>query len=391
MTSDFSRRAHFWRQYIACLMLISVFVSCKKNNETTEASPPRIDGNTITLLPNSPELSSIEVAATQPNNQAVTPMTGRLIWNDDLTVRIFTPVAGRVDQILVKVGQQVNKGDVLATVLSPDYGQAQSDVMKAEADLKLSQRMLDRIKDLYENGCAALKDVEAAQDDLENKKAEQQRALDRLKLYGGESGIIDQRFSLQSPIGGELVEKNINAGQEVRSDAILGNVPQAFLPLFVISDPKHLWLNLDVTEMDVIKLRVGQKLQLHSKAYPDKIFFAQLEVLSPQLDPTTRTIKALAVVDNDEKLLRAEMYVTVELLDVPSGGVTIPVKATFLKDGSSFVFVEKAPGQYERIGIIPGEERAGRVVVSQGLTLQQRVVTEGGLALEKMLEDAKKS
>ena len=71
-------------------------------------------------------------------------LSGRLTWNDDVTVRIFTPFAGRVRKITADIGQAVEKNAPLVEVESPDFGQAQADARKAEGDLKLAARSLAR-------------------------------------------------------------------------------------------------------------------------------------------------------------------------------------------------------------------------------------------------------
>jgi cobalt-zinc-cadmium efflux system membrane fusion protein len=284
------------------------------------------------------------------------------------------------------VGQQVEAGTPLVLIDSPDFGQSQSDAAKADSDVRLAEKVVARDQDLLAHGAAAQKDVESDQADLESKKAELQRALAQLSHYGGTLGQINNQYVLKSPLAGTIVEKNINPGQQLRNDLILANIAQAYQPLFVISDPKKLWLFLDVTENDQTKMQVGQKLTLHTRAYPDKEFHGVLEVIGQELDPTTRILKVRASVDNSEHLLRAEMYVTVELSDVPSGGATISSKATFRKDDKTYVFVERAPGDYERKEIKTGAENNGRIAVLDGIAVGDRVVVEGALALESIME-----
>jgi cobalt-zinc-cadmium efflux system membrane fusion protein len=196
---------------------------------------------------------------------------------------------------------------------------------------------------------------------------------------------------LQSPVAGVVAEKNITPGQQVRSDAQLANAPQLFAPLFVISDPSQLWLYLDVTELDVAGLRPGQEIHVHSKVYPDRVFVARLERIGDSLDPTTRTIKARAVLDNPDNLLMAEMYVTAEVVADGVNGVDVSSKAVFLKNNQYYVFVEAAPGQFERRAVKLGPENGGRITVLDGIVAGKRVVTEGCLQLQALLENGANS
>jgi multidrug efflux pump subunit AcrA (membrane-fusion protein) len=193
---------------------------------------------------------------------------------------------------------------------------------------------------------------------------------------------------------------------------MLANDPNIIKPLFVISDPQRLSVQLDVTELDIAHLKPGQSLQVHSRAYPTETFTGRLEVVGDSLDPQTRTVNVRGYVDNPQGLLKAEMYVGVDVItaaeeskvapvpgttisrDMPAqtpsaGSVEIPVRAVFSKGSQHFVFIEESPGHYERKSILLGSEHDGRVCVTDGLSPGQRVVTEGSLQLQAMTEAGK--
>ncbi|HEY3900576.1 MAG TPA: efflux RND transporter periplasmic adaptor subunit [Chthoniobacter sp.] len=408
------------RRFVLSSLACGLLAACHSDPQSENSSDggPKIDGDKVTFAADAPQKASFTCEAAKPIERSVIHLTGRLVWDDRTTVKVFCSVAGRVEKIPVNLKDNVAVGDTLALMNSPDFGQAQADASKADADLKLSERTLTRTKDLFEHGAAAQKDVEAAEDDFENKKAELQRSLARLKLYGVEIGAsVDGMFPLKAPLAGRIVEKNINPGQEVRPDQMLANDPNIIKPLFVISDPKRLAVQLDVTELDIAHLRPGQQLLVHSRAYPDEAFDGRLEVVGDSLDPQTRTVNVRGYVDNPDGLLKAEMYVGVDIVSTaednkttaaanepasptanpaeatpihPSGRpVEIPVRAVFSKGDQHFVFVEEAPGKFERKPILLGTEHDGRVCVTDGLTAGQRVVTEGSLQLQAMTEGSK--
>jgi cobalt-zinc-cadmium efflux system membrane fusion protein len=167
---------------------------------------------------------------------------------------------------------------------------------------------------------------------------------------------------------------------------MLANAPQFTNPQFVVTDPKHLWLFLDADEFTVTQLSPGQPVLIHTKAYPDRIFSGHLEIIGHELDPTTRTIKVRCRVDNPDTLLSAEMYVTVDVTATTAAGVEISSKAIFLKDNRSYVFVETGRGKFQRRGVKLGVESNGRTTILDGLEAGDRVVSEGCLLLESILE-----
>jgi cobalt-zinc-cadmium efflux system membrane fusion protein len=355
-----------------------------------EPPAPKIEGDTVIFPTNAPQLSSITVQTVQPRKMAVTHLTGRLYWDDDVTVRVFTPVAGRVTSVLADLGQNIAIHAPLAEIDSPDYGQALADARTAAGNLATADKAFSRSKDLFAHGAAALKDVEAAEAAFVAAQAEDQRARSRLALFGGADGA-GEIYKLRSPLAGVVVDKNINPGQEVRADQMLANAPNLFAPLFVVSDPSKLWLQIDLPETDLALIQSGQKLRLSSPAYPARAFDGRVDRIADTLDPSTRTVRVRGVVDNTPGLLKAEMYVTVDLLENPAQtapAVEIPSAATFRKENQDYLFTEDSPGRFTRRRVTLGVEQDGKVPVFSGLEPGRNVVVEGCLLLEAIIEPA---
>jgi cobalt-zinc-cadmium efflux system membrane fusion protein len=373
--------------HIFCaLLLIALLPGCSQAPKTAESESvggPKVEGDHVTFSTNAPHLAHLAVEAARERKAVASGLSGRLAWDDDITARVFPAVSGRIIEIEGKPGQKVETGESLARIKSPDFGQAQADARKATSDLKAAERTLNRTRELLKHGAAAEKDLESAEAEYTRAVSEKERAIATLSLYGGsaDSGIVDGLFALKAPIRGVVVEKSVNPGQEVRSDQVGDK------PLFVISDPSRLWLFLDVTEADVAYLTPGQEVLVRARALPDKVFHGRVEVIGEGLDAATRTIKARCVVDNTDKDLRAEMYVSAEINSATTG-VDIPTRAVFLKDNQPHVFVETAPGQFQRRPVKLGAESEGRSVILAGLAAGQRVVTQGCLLLEAMLENS---
>jgi cobalt-zinc-cadmium efflux system membrane fusion protein len=285
-------------------------------------------------------------------------------------------------EVLANPGQRVAAGQVLARLRSRDFGQAQADARRASADLTLTERTLDRARELLAHHAVAQKDVEAAEADHDRAVSEKERATATLAGYGGEGPGpgVDGIFSLRSPVAGVVVEKLVGPGQEVRADQVGDK------PLFVISDPRRLWLLLDVTESDVAAFRRNQAVLVHARALPGKEFKGRVEVVGEGLDPSTRTIKVRCAVENGEALLRAEMYVSADVSLDQAGGVNVPTGAIFMKANRHYVFVEEAPGRFQRREVKVGLEGHGRSVVETGLAPGEALVTDGCLLLEALLE-----
>jgi cobalt-zinc-cadmium efflux system membrane fusion protein len=319
----------------------------------------------------------VHVEAVGRELPAAASLTGRLAWDEDATTRLAPPVAGRVVRLLAALGDRVNAGDALAEITSPDFGQAQADAARAATDLASAERTRERAARLLARGAIPRKDFEAAEFDLARARADAARTAERLKRWGGDASAgsaPDQLYRLRAPLGGTVVERNVNPGQEVR--------PDAAAPLFVVSDPTRLWVYLDVTERDVASVAKGDRLSIAAPAYPGRRFPGRLDVVGDALDPATRTIKARGSVENRERLLKAEMYVTVgddrgESRPAP----VVPLRSVLTEGASRYCFVEEAPGRFRRTPVDVGVERNGKVTVLSGLAEDARVVTDGSLFL----------
>src|SRR5947209_17830928 len=163
-----------------------VLTACHSPNAGNQAAPAaQVQGDRVTFPKDRPQVASLVVEPVELCKGSALHLNGRLIWDDDVTVRVVTPFGGRVTKILAEVGQTVSKGEPLVTIASADYGQAQADARKAASDFILSERSLNRVRELFDHGAAAQKDLQSAEADFERAQSEKQRTAARMALYGG--------------------------------------------------------------------------------------------------------------------------------------------------------------------------------------------------------------
>jgi membrane fusion protein, heavy metal efflux system len=362
-------RISLWIMLLAAL----VAAGCDKVDKAPEAANARLEGSKIIFPPGAPQLQTIKSEAVHAAKPATLRISGRLVWDEGKTVRVFPPFSGRVVRILANPGDAVKPGQALAVLASPEFGQTQADARRAASDFALAEKNLTRLRELHANGVAPSKDLHASEADFARAEAELQRAQQKIGLYGGNEAAVDQSFALKSPIAGTVVERNINPGQELRSDLVLANAPA----MFVITDPGRLWVQLDASERDLPYLKRGQTLQLRSASYAEDSFAATVDVVSDFIDPATR-------VDNRGRKLKGEMYVTAEIDIGTRPGVLVPAKAVFLVGDKYFAFTEEAPGTFNRVEVKTGGEANGSIGVLAGLAPGQKVVVEGSLLLQRL-------
>jgi len=368
------------RALIAPALLAAVFVACRRSEDPAQAQvpSPRVEENSVVFDTHSPQIAAIQSTGVEPQRDAVLRFHGRLVWNEDRTVRVFSPFAGRVVTISARPGDHVAVGQTLAVLEAPEFGTAQSESVKAEQDYALAQKNLARVEELQAAGVLPLKDLHAAQADLVRAAAERVRTRERLRLYAA-GDVIDQRFSLRSSIAGVVVERNLNPGQEARPDA------NPDKPYFVVSDPARLWFVLDVTEADISAVRAGAEVAIGTTALGERRVTGRIAHVAALVDPQTRTVKVQGTVDNADHRLKAEMFITAELRIVSTNGLLVPASAVYLRGDRNYVFVDAGKGRYIRKPVKVGSRYDDRQLVIDGLEPADRVVVNGGLLLEKIL------
>jgi membrane fusion protein, heavy metal efflux system len=364
-------------------MAITLF-GCSKAEELKipQRTSARIEGERIILNTDGQAPKSIVVERARVGVDRTLQLPGRLVWDEDRTVRVYSPFAGRVMEILVHPGSEVPIGQPLAMIASPDFGIAQAEFSKASADLALARRKLARLRELYKNGVSARKDLQEAEAEFARSQAEFERVSARIKLYGKAVHSVDQRYALKSPLAGVVVERAVNRGQELRPD-------QGDKPLFVISDPTSLWVQLDANEAELHGLSPDKPFTLLSSQYPGETFSAVITQVADYVDTVTRTIKIRGKVPNPERKLKAEMYVTAGISIAPGPEPVVPAKAVFLRGDKHFVFVSDGSSIYTRKAVTIGTEAQGMVSVLSGITPDEPIVVEGVLYLQQLLQSAR--
>lgn len=368
----------------AGVVAVYQFVTREVQRDKPQAqAPAQLSPTVLRYSPGSPQLSFLHIQPVASYPEPVTePLSGRVAYDENRTARVSSPIAGRVTRLLKQAGDTVKAGDPLAEIDSPDFLSARADARRAEADVAQKRAAFDRTRTLVEGEVAPRKELEAAQSDLQQSEAELTRARERLSILNLGRPSAGDRFVLRAPISGIVTERRANPGSEVRPD-----LPD---PLFVISDPTHLWVIADVPERLIPLIERGQSVAVDADAIPaeryGERFTGLIDHVGDVLDPDTRRVPVRAAVENPKRMLKPEMFVRATPL-IPHGRelVRVPNTALATEGLFTFVFVEKEPGVLEQRPVTLAVRGREQSFVEQGLQPGERVVTSGAMMLNSEL------
>ena len=355
-------------------------------NSTAPAVPT--DSGEIRLPPDSPQLKRLRVAEVRteqvPLEEVVVP--GKIEANPTRISRIALPVAGRVKQVMVTIGDAVSQGQPVIALDSPEIGaalsayrQAQARVTQAKAVQVKAEADLNRIKDLFDNRAVAQKEVISAETTLAQAKSDviqAEAALEetqkKLQIFGLQSGQAIQDIKVRAPVSGKVLEIGVAAG-EYRNDTSA--------PVMTIADLSTVFMSADVPEDRIRLIRAGEQVEINLSAYPGEIFRGQVKRISDTVDPQTRTIKVRAELQNPTGRLRPEMFGEIRhkqgLRDMP----VVPAGAIVQGDQRNIVYRENSPGVFEPVEVTFGRRDDDRVPILSGIKPGDRIVIDGAMLL----------
>jgi cobalt-zinc-cadmium efflux system membrane fusion protein len=303
--------------------------------------------------------------------------TGTITPDISRSVPVISLATGRVVEVHARLGDTVQKGQLLLRVQSADMSAAFSDYRKAIADEKLAKIQFERAKLLYDKGAISLNDFQTAED-VENKaQVDVENTTERLRVLGGNiehpAAIVD----IRAPISGVITDQQVTNAAGV---AGLGS-PNPF----TISDLSNVWILCDVYENDLASVHVGETAELRLNAYPDKVLTGHISNVGPVLDATLRTAKVRIELHNPG-MIRVGMFVTATFHgQKKETRAAVPGTAILHLHDRDWVYVPMGGNKFRRMEVTAGNTlpdkmqeiisgiKPGQQVVSNALVLQNTV------------------
>ena len=311
----------------------------------------------------------------------------------DSRISPVRPLArGRVQEILARVGDRVSADQVLARFDNIEAGELLSQQESARADLEklkvqaaAQARQVERNRRLVDIGAGAQKDYELAE-------AEQQGLRQSIR---SQEGVIEgiaarlRRFGVEATAGRGAVLTIIRApfaGVITKAQVAAGEVVDTNQELFTVADLSSVWVQAEVYEKDLGRIRIGQPAFVTVDTYPDERFTGKVSHISDILDPQTRTARVRCEVSNPGVRLKLDMFASVQVPTTFSReALAVPVSALQQVEEKNVLFIQTAPTRFEVRPVQTGKTINGVLEIVSGLRAGEQVVTQGGFHLKSIL------
>jgi len=375
---------------VRATILCATILAAPACNVSEAATKPLTPAGEVWLTSEQVRAANIEVEPAEAHEFDDVIMTsGRVTFDDMRVAHVFSPVTGRVTTIAAQLGQHVKRGAPLATLESPDIGNALSETNKARADYIASEHDYQRQKALVAEHATSEAVLEQSEDSWRKARAELERARSKAYLLrAGDGSSVSQTHALLSPIDGEILARNISPGIEVVGQYAGGAAQE----LFTVGQIDEVWVLGDIYEVDIAKVHVGSPVSITVLASQGRVLPGSVDWVSSVLDPDTRTAKIRCRLQNADEALRPEMFATLRVSVDRRSALAIPRSAVLRLGDYHVVFVQLDDGnEGVRFARVPvdiddqGTASDAWVVVQHGVAAGQRVVARGAGLLSQML------
>lgn len=309
----------------------------------------------------------------------------------DTRIGHVRPLArGRVEKVDVRVGDRVRAGQALATFDNIEAGEVLAQYQGAVTELQRlkvqqasAQRIAERNNELSDLGAIAKKNAElsqveaqSAKDSVRIQESVVTGLVSRLRRFGVEQvNVSNPSTVIRAPF----------AGVVIKAQTAPGDVFDADRELFSIADLSHVWVQAEVYEQDLGRVKVGEPAAITVDTYPGERFQGQVTYLGDILDPQTRTARVRCEVANPGIRLKLDMFASIELpTHFSRRALVVPASAIQDLNGNSVVFIRKTPTGFEVRPVKTGKTLEEETEIQSGLQEGEQVVSVGSFHLKSV-------
>ena len=266
--------------------------------------------------------------------------------------------------------------------------QAETRIEKAKSKTEISKQYLTREEKVYKSRVLDMRSLQTARSEIAGARIDAQAAADRIRVLGASLSGSGETIAVVSPISGRIVARNTNVGEMASPETTL----------FTVANLGQVWIESDIYEKDLARVRKGQPVEIRVDTYPDRVFSGRIDAIGDVLSSDTRTARVRCVVSNPQGLLKGEMFARVAVVTAKRGGAVLIPKVALLDDaGKKIVFTPcmecpqdvkagtNACGAYDKLEVTTGTAHGDTIEVLSGVEPGTKIVTVGAYQLKTAL------
>jgi len=357
--------------YLCMLALVGTCLSsCTKTEEKQEESKAFMLSDTMMSR------ITIDTVKTETVKNELT-LVGKVVPDENQVIKVFPLVGGNVEDVNVELGDNVKKGQKLATIRSGEVADFERQLIQAQSDLLIAQKNLSSTEDLYESKLVPERDAITARQMVDKAKAEVNRVKEIFSIYGlGKS----TNYVVKSPINGFIISKNVNRGMQLRSDNSES--------LFTVGQIADVWVMANVNESDIPRIKLGMAANVQTISFPDELFKGKVDKIYNVLDPESKAMQIRIQLQNVGFKLKPEMHATVHLNFDEDGQMNaIPSQSIIFDRSKNWVMVFHSRSKIETRPVEVYRTLANRAYIKSGLKDGERVISKNQLLVYDALND----
>lgn len=369
---------------ISIVSIIIVAFSCTSKQQTEKVSAGINKETTVELNAQQQKNASIEKGSiTDQTISEILTLSGLVDVPPQNIVSVSFPLGGYLKSTKLLPGMHVFKGETIAVIEDQALVQLQQDYLMAKARLNLAKLDYERQKSLNETKTAADKIFQQAEAEYENARILVLGLAEKLRLINisPEKLIADKitrMISVPSPINGFVSKVNVNIGKYVQPQDVL----------FELINPSDIHAALTVFEKDLNKIQQGQKVQINFVDDPEKIYDAEVLLITKNVDENRSGI----VHCHFEKMppdLKPGMFINAVVKINNAVVKALPEEAVVRYENKEFVFVEKNKDQFEAVAVKTGKKYDGwiEILPESNLAINQVIVVKNAFAVLSALKN----
>ncbi len=364
---------------IALMLLASALMGCEKRSGAESGTIPApgfiADENGISIDTGSPLSSQLKLAVTAPQTLDIQlKTTASVDFKSGSVAEIGLPFGGRVVRAFVRLGDPVRHGQALFEVSSSDYMEAVKSYQESRNATDLAAANKKRKETLYQSGMLSDREWEEVCAETRNTENACKLAARSLALYNVDPSSVQvgEPLRVVSPISGRVVRNDLVIG------AYLGEDEAA--PM-TVADLSKVWVTANVKASQVAGLAPGQAVEVEVDA--DHQVEGCIFYVGEVLDEKTRTLPVVIECDNSQRLLKPGMFVTAVFAHQAVDVLAIPASAVFQGKDAKFVYVQDAPGHFQKVPVQVESLGKGMQRVLSGLAFGETIIVDGGIYLSE--------